>query len=213
MGYEDGGQLTERVRRRPWSVVLFDEIEKAHEDVWSILLQILDDGRLTDAMGRRADFRNALIVLTSNIGARAISEARAPLGFGSEPQGNEQMRRSVMEELRATFRPEFLNRVEETLVFRRLSGEDLDRITRKLLDEVRRRFEALGLGLAVSEEAVRFLARSGADAGLGARPLRRRVQHCLEDAAAELLLEGRASAGDELDALVSDGKLVLSVRH
>ena len=213
VGYEDGGQLTERVRRRPWSVVLFDEIEKAHEDVWSILLQILDDGRLTDAMGRRADFRNALIVLTSNIGARAISEAHSPLGFGGEPPGEEQMRRRVMEELRATFKPELLNRVDETLVFRRLSGEDLDRITRKLLEEVRQRFEAVGLGLAVSEEAVRFLADSASDGKLGARPLRRSVQHSLEDAAAELLLEGRAAAGDELDAQVSGGKLVLSVRR
>ncbi len=213
VGYEDGGQLTERVRRRPWSVVLFDEIEKAHEDVWSILLQILDDGRLTDAMGRRADFRNTLIVLTSNIGARTISEARSPLGFGGEPQGEEQMRRRVMEELRATFRPELLNRVDETLVFRSLDSEDLDRITRKLLEEVRQRFASIGLGLAVSEEAVSFLARSGADGKYGARPLRSRVQRCLEDAAAELLLAGRAAAGDKLDAAICGGKLTVTVRR
>ena len=213
VGYEDGGQLTERVRRRPWSVVLFDEIEKAHEDVWSILLQILDEGRLTDSMGRRADFRNTLVVLTSNIGARAISEARSPLGFGAAEQGEETMRRAVMEELRATFRPELLNRLDETLIFHRLSGEDLERITRGLLEEVRGRFAALGLELAVSEEAVRFLARGGEDSRYGARPLRRRVQHSLEDAAAELLLEGKAAAGDTLDAQLRDGKLALSVRR
>ncbi len=212
VGYEDGGQLTERVRRRPWSVVLFDEIEKAHEDIGSILLQILDDGQLTDAAGRRADFRNTLIVMTSNIGARAICEARGPIGFGGEPQGEEQMRRRVLEELRAAFRPELLNRVDETIIFHRLRGEDLERITRRLLEEVRGRFEALGLTLTVSEEAVHFLADSGADGKLGARPLRRRVQHSLEDAAAELLLEGRAAAGDALDAQMRGGKLVLSVR-
>ena len=212
VGYEDGGQLTERVRRRPWSVVLFDEIEKAHEDIGSILLQILDDGQLTDAAGRRADFRNTLIVMTSNIGARAICEARGPIGFGGEPQGEEQMRRRVLEELRAAFRPELLNRVDETIIFHRLRGEDLERITRRLLEEVRGRFEALGLTLTVSEEAVHFLADSGADGKLGARPLRRRVQHSLEDAAAELLLEGRAAAGDALDAQMCGGKLVLSVR-
>ncbi|MDO4973039.1 MAG: ATP-dependent Clp protease ATP-binding subunit [Eubacteriales bacterium] len=213
VGYEDGGQLTERVRRRPWSVVLFDEIEKAHEDVWSILLQILDEGRLTDSMGRCADFRNTLIVLTSNIGARAICETRGPLGFGTEPQGEEPMRRAVMEELRATFRPELLNRLDETLIFHRLSEEDLDRITRKLLEELRGRFEAIGLKLAVSEEAVRFLSCGDEDGKLGARPLRRRVQHSLEDAAAELLLDGRAAAGDTLEAQVRDGKLTLSVRR
>ena len=212
VGYEDGGQLTEKLRRRPWSVVLFDEIEKAHEDVWSILLQILDDGQLTDAAGRRADFRNALIVMTSNIGARAICSEHGPLGFGDgTATGEETMRRRVMEELRETFRPELLNRVDETLIFHRLSGEDLRAITEKLLGEVRRRFEALGLELTVSEEALRFLARSGEDGKLGARPLRRRVQHSLEDAAAELLLEGRASAGDRLKAELSDGRLRLTV--
>ena len=213
VGYEDGGQLTERLRRRPWSVVLFDEIEKAHEDVWSILLQILDEGQLTDAMGRRADFRNALIVMTSNIGARAICAEHGPLGFGDgSARGEEEMRRRVMEELRATFRPELLNRVDETLIFHRLSGDDLSAITRKLLEEVHSRFEALGLELTVSEEALRFLARSGADGKLGARPLRRRVQHSLEDAAAELLLEGRAAAGDRLHAEICNGELRLSVQ-
>lgn len=210
VGYEDGGQLTEKVRRRPWSVVLFDEIEKAHEDVWGILLQILDDGHLTDSAGRRVDFRNTVIAMTSNIGAKTITEQRSPLGFADgNTRSEEQMRRQVMEELRATFRPEFLNRVDETIVFHRLPPEDLDRITRKLLEELRGRFADRGLALRVTEEAVRFLARAGEDERFGARPLRRAVQHSLEDAAAELLLEGAVGPGDTLCADVRGDRLIL----
>ncbi len=212
VGYEDGGQLTEQVRRKPWSVVLFDEIEKAHEDVWSILLQIMDDGRLTDATGRVVDFSNTVIVMTSNIGAKAITENRTPLGFaaGAE-QGDAALRRLVIEELRGTFRPEFLNRVDETIVFRRLGAEDMLGITQTLLMGVKERFQALGITLVVPEETARWLAREGYDDKFGARPLRRAVQHSIEDAAAELLLDGRAKAGDSVAALVADGKLRLSV--
>ena len=208
VGYEEGGQLTEKVRRRPWSVVLFDEMEKAHEDVWSLLLQILDDGHLTDSSGRRVDFRNTLLVMTSNIGAKALTEERGPLGFGDRGENDEErMRRRVLEELRSTFRPEFLNRVDEILVFRRLGPQELERITRKLLGELSRRFAGLGITLTVSEEAVRLLSRAGADEKYGARPLRRAVQRGIEDAAAELLLEGRAAAGSRLVAEVRDGEL------
>ena len=211
VGYEDGGQLTERVRRRPWSVVLFDEIEKAHEDVWSLLLQILDDGHLTDSAGRCVDFRNTVIAMTSNIGAKAIAEARCPLGFSDGGgRGEAEMRRRVMEELRATFRPEFLNRVDETIVFHRLLPGDLEAITRKLLEELRSRFAEQGLRLEIAEAAVQHLARAGEDRAFGARPLRRAVQHSLEDLAAELLLSGGAGAGDTLLADVTDGKLVLA---
>ena len=210
VGYEDGGQLTEKIRRRPWSVLLFDEIEKAHEDLWSILLQILDDGHLTDSAGRRVDFRNAVIVMTSNIGAKAITERRSPLGFGTGAPGDEaEMRRQVMEELRATFRPELLNRIDETIVFHRLGPEDMLRITRGLLREVEGRFQALGLSLEVPEETARWLARVGSDEKYGARPLRRTVQHRLEDAAAELLLEGKVSPGDRVRALIREDRLVL----
>ena len=213
VGYEDGGQLTERVRRKPWSVVLFDEIEKAHEDVWSLLLQILDEGRLTDSAGRRVDFRNCIIVMTSNVGAKAITAGRSPLGFGTgAPGGESEMRRQVMEELRATFRPEFLNRVDETLVFHLLGPDELLRITRALLEEVRSRFAALGLELEVPEETARFLARRGSDEKSGARPLRRTVQSCLEDRAAELLLAGEIRAGDRVEALVREGDVVLERR-
>ena len=210
VGYEDGGQLTERVRRKPWSVVLFDEIEKAHEDVWSLLLQILDDGHLTDSAGRKVDFRNCVIVMTSNVGAKAITARRSPLGFGTGTPGDEaEMRRQVMEELRATFRPEFLNRVDETIVFHRLGPEELLRITDNLLEEVRTRFAGLGLCLEVPEETARFLARQGYDEASGARPLRRAVQNSLEDRAAELLLAGKVRAGDRVTALVRDGAVEL----
>ena len=212
VGYEDGGQLTEKVRRKPWSVVLFDEIEKAHEDVWGILLQIMDDGHLTDAAGRRVDFSNTVIVMTSNIGAKAITERRSPLGFDSGSGDNEaQMRRQVMEELRATFRPEFLNRVDESIVFHRLGEEELLGITRRLLDQVQKRFASLGLALEVPEETARALAAAGKDEKFGARPLRRAVQHSIEDSAAELLLDGRAGPGDKVRA-ETDGNGAVRLR-
>lgn len=211
VGYEDGGQLTEKVRRKPWSVVLFDEIEKAHEDVWGILLQIMDDGHLTDAMGRRVDFSNTLIVMTSNIGARHITESKPALGFsGGAESGEDAIRRRVMEELRRTFRPEFLNRLDETIIFRRLTRENLYDITKNLLRQVEERFEELGIKLSVPEESTRWLAAQGFDEHSGARPLRRTVQRNIEDAAAELLLDGTISPGDSVAALVSDTGLTLS---
>ena len=214
VGYGDGGQLTEKVRRKPWSVVLFDEIEKAHEDVWSLLLQILDDGHLTDSAGRKVDFRNTVVVMTSNVGAKAITGGCSPLGFGTgEAGGEEEMRRRVLEELRATFRPEFLNRVDETIVFHRLGSGELLQITRNLVEELRERFLGLGLRLEAPEETLRFLARRGSDGRFGARPLRRALQSCLEDRAAELLLSGKARAGDCITALVRDGEIELEVKR
>ena len=210
VGYEDGGQLTEKVRRKPWSVVLFDEIEKAHEDVWSILLQIMDDGHLTDSAGRRVDFRNAVIVMTSNVGAKAITDRRQRLGFGYEPARSEgEMRRQVMDELKATFRPEFLNRVDETIVFHRLGDEDMLRITRGMLSELALRFDALGVTLEIPDETARWLASAGYDENFGARPLRRAIQQNIEDAAAELMLEGSVRAGDRLEAVLTDGRPAL----
>ena len=211
VGYGEGGQLTEKVRRKPWCVVLFDEIEKAHEELWSLLLQILDDGSLTDGAGRKVDFRNTLIVMTSNVGAKAITASRAPLGFGTGAPGDEsQMRRQVLEELRATFRPEFLNRVDETIVFHRLGEEDLLRITRNLLEELRQRFAGLGLTLAWEEDALRYLAKKGWDERSGARPLRRLLQSALEDRAAELLLSGEARPGDRILVRAGEQGLTLT---
>ncbi|MDO5413543.1 MAG: ATP-dependent Clp protease ATP-binding subunit [bacterium] len=210
VGYEDGGQLTEKVRRKPWSVVLFDEIEKAHEDVWSILLQIMDDGHLTDATGRRVDFSNTVIVMTSNIGAKTITENRPALGFAdSQRRDEEDMNQKVMAELRATFRPEFLNRVDETIVFHRLSDEHLCAITQTLLEQVKQRFQALGITLLVPEDTACWLASQGRDAKFGARPLRRTVQHCIEDAAAEQLLEGKIGPGDRVAAAVCGNRVSL----
>ena len=210
VGYEDGGQLTEKVRRKPWSVVLFDEIEKAHEDVWSILLQIMDDGHLTDSTGRRVDFSNTVIVMTSNIGAKTITENRPALGFAdSRQRGEEDMNQKVMAELRATFRPEFLNRVDETIVFHRLSEEHLFAITQTLLEQVKERFQALGITLVVPEATARWLASQGHDDKFGARPLRRTVQHCIEDAAAEQLLEGKIGPGDRVAAAVCGDRVSL----
>jgi len=211
IGYDDGGQLTEKVRRKPWSVVLFDEIEKAHEDVWGILLQIMDDGHLTDSSGRRIDFSNTVIVMTSNIGAKAITENRCRLGFaGGESAAEDEMQRQVMEELRATFKPEFLNRIDETIVFHRLREEDMVQITSTMLEDVKQRFRKLGLELMIPEETVKWLAQAGYDDRFGARPLRRTLRRSIEDSAAELLLDGRIKEGDSVIAHISDNKLVLS---
>ena len=210
VGYEDGGQLTEQVRRRPWSVVLFDEIEKAHREVWGILLQIMDSGHLTDAGGRRVDFSNTVVVMTSNLGARAITQRRSPLGFSPGEDGDERvLREQVLSELRATFRPEFLNRVDETIIFRRLGEGDMLAITNVLLRDVARRFEALGLTLRVPEETQRLLAALGHDESYGARPLRRVIQLRIVDAAAELLLSGTLQAGDTVTAVCGGEEICL----
>lgn len=213
VGYGEGGQLTERVRRRPWSVVLFDEIEKAHEDVYNLLLQIMEDGRLTDSEGRRADFRSTIVVMTSNVGAKAITENRPALGFsGAARDGDGAVREAVMAELRQTFRPEFLNRVDDAIVFRRLTSADVRRIARGLTDAVRERMRALGVQLEVTDAALDLLAERGFDPTYGARPLRRCICTQLEDPAAEALLSGRTGPGDRLIADAKDGKLVLETR-
>ena len=198
VGYEDGGQLTKKIRRHPWSVVLFDEIEKAHEDIWGILLQIMDDGRLTDASGRQVDFSNALIVMTSNIGAKHITQNRPAIGFSASANPEESVKAQVMAELSATFRPEFLNRIDETLIFRRLSEEDMLGICANLVAEIKARFKALGISLEVPEESLRWFAREGYSERYGARPLRRLICRSIEDPAAELLLSNAVSSGDRL---------------
>lgn len=213
IGFEEGGQLTEKVRSKPWSVVLFDEIEKAHRDIWGILLQIMDDGHLTDSTGRRVDFSNTVIVMTSNIGAKTITERRAPIGFsGSETGADDNINNKIKEELRATFTPEFLNRIDETIIFGKLGQREIFSITENMLSEIQRRFHALGLSLDVTEETVKKLAEKGFDEKFGARPLRRTLQHSIEDAAADMLLSGKAVRGDTVEATVDDGRVVLSVK-
>ena len=209
VGYDEGGQLTERVRRKPYSVVLFDEIEKAHEDIFNLLLQVMDDGRLTDAQGRRVDFRNTIVVMTSNVGARSITDRAAPLGFGSptEDVREAETKKQITAELKRCFKPEFLNRIDETIVFHRLTREDIAAITRRMLDDAAARAAAAGITLTYSGEAVDALAAAGYDADRGARPLRRTIRRCVEDAAAEQLLRGLLRAGDRAQVCVRDGKV------
>ena len=215
VGHEEGGQLTEKVRRQPYSVVLFDEIEKAHEDVWNILLQILEDGIVTDSQGRRVDFKNTVIVMTSNVGAKNITAAEtARLGFdagggeGDEKSRFERIRAAVMAELKRTFKPEFLNRIDETIVFRQLTEEDIVKIARRMLDVTARRMAEQGITLTADDDAVAALAKDGFDPQYGARPLRRAIQSEVEDAVAEQMLEGKLQRGDTAHIRL-DGEKVL----
>ena len=218
VGHEEGGQLTEKVRRKPYSVVLFDEIEKDHEDVWNILLQILEDGIVTDSQGRRVDFRNTVIVMTSNVGAKNITAAEnTRLGFdGSEKNAEKdeaarfaRIREAVMAELKRTFKPEFLNRIDETIVFRQLTEEDIVKIAHRMLTITGKRMAQQGITLTADEDAVAMLAKNGFDAEYGARPLRRSIQNTVEDAVAEQMLEGKLKSGDTAKVTLSDGKVVV----
>ena len=215
VGHEEGGQLTEKVRRKPYSVVLFDEIEKAHEDVWNILLQILEDGIVTDSQGRRVDFKNTIIVMTSNVGARNITSADKPLGFdGRETEADEKARfdrikQAVMEELRRTFKPEFLNRIDETIVFRQLTEEDIRHIAQRMLEITGKRMAQQDITLLADDDAVTALAKDGFDPQYGARPLRRAIQNEVEDAVAELMLEGKLQGGDTARICLRDGKVTI----
>ncbi len=215
VGYDEGGQLTEKVRRKPYCVILFDEIEKAHEDVFNIMLQILDDGILTDAQGRKVDFKNTIIVMTSNIGAKNITEKRSSLGFSANDDKEdgiksvEKIRELVMKELKNVFRPEFLNRIDEIIVFHQLSRENIREIASKMLETVCGRLDSLGINLDVSRDALDWLAEKGFDPVYGARPLRRAIQSAIEDAAAEKTLDGSLKNGDKALAMVSDGKIIL----
>jgi len=199
VGYDEGGQLTEKIRRKPYTVLLFDEIEKAHPDVFNMLLQILEDGILTDAQGRRVDFKNTVIIMTSNIGARRITERKA-LGFGIDTEkglsDQERIREDVMDELKKAFRPEFLNRVDDVIVFRQLGEADIAEIARRMLTSLDKRLKDMEIRLTVTDAAVEKIAKAGFDPVYGARPLRRAIQSKLEDPLAEKLLEGQFHAGD-----------------
>ena len=217
VGHEEGGQLTEKVRRKPYSVILFDEIEKAHEDVWNILLQILDDGRITDAQGCTVDFKNTVIIMTSNIGAKALTTAGAKLGFSAgehrDPDAEDAFRRAketVLAELRQTFRPEFLNRIDDIIVFRALTEEDIREVARRMLKTVGDRMETMGIHLDAGDEAVAELAKEGFDPKYGARPLRRCIQSKVEDAVAEKMLDGTLKAGDTARLTVENDQLCVS---
>ncbi|OPZ45331.1 MAG: Negative regulator of genetic competence ClpC/MecB [Actinobacteria bacterium ADurb.BinA094] len=202
VGYEEGGQLTEAVRRRPYSVVLFDEIEKAHPDVFNMLLQVLDDGRLTDNKGRTVDFKNTVVIMTSNVGSELIPDAEALR------RDHDAVEERLMGALRQTFRPEFLNRIDETIVFHSLGREELEQIVELLLTHVRRLVEGQGMELEVSDEARRSVVEAGYDPQWGARPLKRAIQRLIENPLSRELLGGRFEEGDRIRVEVADGKLV-----
>ena len=212
VGYEEGGQLTEKVRRKPYSVVLFDEIEKAHPDVFNILLQILEDGILTDSQGRRVDFKNTVIIMTSNIGARLITDKERKLGFGSvEKEVNtsyEQVKGNVVGELKQVFRPELLNRIDEIIVFSQLSEENIENITKLMLSNLKKRMESLDINVEFTDALVKFLAKEGFDIAYGARPLRRAIQSKVEDFLADEMLSNDLT-GKAITLDVEDDKVVI----
>ena len=210
VGYEEAGQLTEKVRRKPYCVLLFDEIEKAHPDVFNLLLQVLDDGILTDSQGRRVDFKNTIIIMTSNVGASQLQNKR-PLGFGGA-QGEEedrQMKKELLTQLKKAFRPEFLNRIDDTIVFTRLQKEEIHQIAARLMDQVVERLRQAGLEASYDDALLDHLAESGFDPDYGARPLRRAIQSQIEDLAAMELLEGHVKKGEHVLFTLRDGEVLL----
>jgi ATP-dependent Clp protease ATP-binding subunit ClpC len=212
VGYDEGGQLTEAVRRRPYSVILLDEIEKAHPEVFNILLQVMEDGRLTDSQGRVVDFKNSIVIMTSNIGAQSI-QSGAPMGFRDMPsdvdteKNYESMKNRITEEMKRTFRPEFLNRVDDVIVFHQLTKSEILQIVDLMLDRVRQQMSSQGMDLVISQEVRELLASEGFDPQYGARPLRRAVQRLIEDPLSEEMLLGRFTPGDTVRAELEDNKI------
>ena len=208
VGYEEGGQLTEPVRRKPYSVVLFDEIEKAHPDVFNMLLQILEDGVLTDSQGRHVNFKNCIIIMTSNVGARLITEKRQSLGFAGSVAGTgdeSQMKENVLGELKKTFKPEFLNRIDDIIVFHQLTSDNIKEIARRMLDNLSERMDSLGIGVKFDESVVEFISKVGFDPVYGARPLRRAIQSNIEDTLSEKMLEGFIKSGERYKCSCENG--------
>ena len=216
VGFEEGGQLSEKVRRNPYSVVLFDEIEKAHPDVFNVLLQVLDDGRITDAQGRTVDFKNTIIIMTSNAGASRIMEPKR-LGFGAAEDDKadyEAMKSNVMEELKQMFKPEFLNRIDDIIVFHALNKDDIAKIIGIMLKEIDKRiYEQMGITLNVTPSARKYLVDSGYDKKYGARPLRRALVNKVEDPLAEEILAGNIKAGDKVNVSLSGKELKFSATN
>jgi ATP-dependent Clp protease ATP-binding subunit ClpC len=214
VGYEEGGQLTEKIRRKPYSVVLLDEIEKAHPDVFNILLQVLDDGILTDGLGRRVDFRNTIIIMTSNIGVRDLKDFGTGIGFSTaarKENADEQMKSTIQSALRKAFSPEFLNRLDDVIIFNSLERSDIHRIIDLSLAKVFERINTLGYKVSLTEKAKDFLANKGYDQQYGARPLNRAIQKYLEDLVAEEILKGEVSQDDTIMADHEEGKDELKI--
>jgi len=216
VGYEEGGALTERVRRRPFSVILFDEIEKAHPDVFNLLLQIMDDGRLTDSQGHVVDFRNTIIIMTSNIGGTQIVSGKRSLGFVDSKDNNvefKEMKEKVIEEVKKTFRPEFLNRIDEVVVFHKLTEDHIREIIEILLKDIRKRLSEKGILLELSKSAKDFLVQEGYDPAYGARPLKRAIQRHIEDPLSEELLKGKFKENDTIVCSYENGKIVFKKKR
>ncbi len=217
VGYDEGGQLTDQVRSKPYSVILFDEVEKAHPDVFNLLLQILEDGVLTDSQGRHVDFKNTILIMTSNIGARHITEQKTPLGFNSEEEKldaaleESKTRALVMEELKKAFRPEFLNRIDATIMFHKLSQENIHQIARNMLEGLKKRVKALDMDITFTDAAVDAVSKDGYDPVYGARPLRRAIQSEIEDALSEQILEGKLTQGCKAVCDYKDEKFTFEV--
>lgn len=215
VGHDEGGQLTEAVRRRPYSVILFDEVEKAHPDVMNLLLQILEEGSVTDSLGRKINFRNTIIILTSNVGA-ASAKRQSTMGFGAMAADNADyaaMKGKILEEARRQFRPEFLNRFDDISVFRMLERDDLERIVHLEADKLISRLKAKNITLALSPEALNLIIKNGYDPQYGARPMRRAIERLLEDPLAESLLRGDVKPGDKIEAVETDGTETLTFLH
>ena len=212
VGYDEGGQLTEKVRRKPYSIVLFDEIEKAHPDVFNILLQILEDGVLTDSQGRHVDFKNTVIIMTSNIGARLITEHKTSLGFNSDPKesekSDEEVKELVLDELKKNFRPELLNRLDDIIVFHKLTPENIEQIARNMLNTFKKRVKGLDIDIDFTDDAVKKIASVGYDPVYGARPLRRAITSHIEDALSQKILDGSVKKTDKILVSVKDDKFV-----
>lgn len=207
VGFDEGGQLTEKIRRKPYSVVLFDEIEKAHPDVFNMLLQILEDGVLTDSQGRKVSFKNSVIIMTSNVGASKITESKTALGFGGEKQNDDKsIRELVMADLKATFKPEFLNRIDEIIVFNKLNKDDIKEIAERMLSSLKKQLAEMGTHIEFTDEALSAIAEAGFDDVYGARPLRRAIQTKIEDRLSELILENKLKS--ECKADYRDGEFV-----
>lgn len=218
VGFEEGGQLTEKVRRKPYSVVLFDEIEKAHPDVFNMLLQILEDGRLTDSQGRTVDFKNTIIIMTSNVGARLITEKQSSLGFNSENENAEEIEKKdikelVTGELRKVFRPEFLNRVDDIIVFNKLNKDEIKQIAVKMLKTLENRLDKMNIKISFTDNAVSEIADKGFDENYGARPLRRAIQNEIEDPLSEQMLEGKVKDGAVVTCDFADGQFTFTTAN
>ena len=216
VGYDEGGQLSEKVRRNPYSVVLFDEVEKAHPDVFNVLLQVLDDGHITDSTGRVVDFKNTVIIMTSNAGAHNIVQPKT-LGFASvtdEKERHENMKTKVMDEVKRLFKPEFINRIDEIIVFHALNKEQIGSIVDIMIAKVNKRImEQMKISIELNDEAKKYIVDKGYDEKYGARPLRRTIQNDIEDALAEKILEGTVKQGNRVLVSVKDGKLHFSLKR